>query len=737
MKSTILTSSSPRRTRRLIAVASLATAAFLMGVVPGLASASSKQLKVTSAAAARKAAKQDPNRGTLGPAARRALQRGYLVPNQARYDRQKARITRRAASREALTAPVTGPLAPSLVSGKSWQGINDPNSAPPDETSAVGTTRYIELVNSRFAIYNKTSNTPIGTGTLNSLVGASSFDSVFDPQIIWDPTTNRFYYATDNIVSATDNRVMFGFSKTASPSSAADWSKYNVQYGIPFPDFPKLGDSRFFSIIGVNVFANNDTGGFLGSDLIAISKPPAGTTCPLASSFKFDDKTLSSNAFTPVPANEIDTNSTGWAVARANGLPSSQLRLFKVTRNATTGNPVIQTSPTNVSVPSYTFAPNAPQKGSVNKIDTSDSRNTQAVAAVDPGHSGKFAIWTQHTVNVSGRAAVRWYEIDPAAHVRLQTGTAASASLFQFNGAISPNRRVQGTTVGGGNAMVTNYNTSSSTTFPGVRMVSKIGGNPQSAPVAVKNSPGPLSGFDCSSVPDIGACRWGDYAAATPDPSTANRIWNVSQFAVGSGSGTGGPATSRTWNFVAKPLQAKSRPVPRSPVPLTRGGASTRSGRFALRSSGRWASLRCGSPAPPCPHGILLLCQRLAAGRAVVKVLPTLHREVLGPAVRTVHERHACHLRRVPRLASRGSVLRSGWQLSATVFEATVVACTMSQIARSRNRGYSGSDNGALLPLVAGYRWAGDAPLPRHRPRLGRDDPETGLPGRGGHSRRP
>jgi hypothetical protein len=39
----------------------------------------------------------------------------------------------------------------------------------------------------------------------------------------------------------------------------------------------------------------------------------------------------------------------------------------------------------------------------------------------------------------------------------------------------------------------------------------------------------------------------------TPDPSTANRMWNVSQFAVGSGSGTGGPATSRTWHFVVQP----------------------------------------------------------------------------------------------------------------------------------------------------------------------------------------
>ena len=493
---------------------------------------------------------------TPGPSARprrRALHRGYLVPHQARYDRQKARITRRAAAREALSAPVTGPLAPHLVAGKSWQGINDPTSTPPDETGAVGTTRYIELVNTRFAIYNKASNSPIGGGTLNQLVGASNTDFLTDPQIIWDPTTNRFYYAAEDSRSAAHNQVAFGFSRTASPSSAADWCKYVVDAGASFPDFPKLGDSQFFFMIGVNFFANAGSGGFQGSDLLAVSKPAAGSGCPAPATFKFDDRILSSNSFTPVPANEIDTNPTGWTVAESFGLPSTQLRLFKVTRNSATGNPVIQSSPTNVTVPTYAIPPNAPQQGSVNRIDTSDTRNTQAVAAIDPAHGGQLAIWTQHTVRGGAGAEVRWYEINPATHSVIQKGKATSPSLFEFNAAISPNRQVNGGTRSGGSAMVMNYNTSSSAAKPGIRMVSKIGGGAQSAPVTVKNSPGQLSGFDCSTVAQTGSCRWGDYAGATPDPSTANRIWQVSQFAVGSGSGRTGLATSRTWNFVATP----------------------------------------------------------------------------------------------------------------------------------------------------------------------------------------
>jgi hypothetical protein len=547
------TSSAARPPRRLTLAVGLAVGTFLLGALPSLASAESFHGKITSAAAARKAAKQDPDRGTLSAPARRALHHGYLVPNQARYDRRKALLARRTTAREALAAPVRGPLAASVVAGKSWQGISNPNRTPPDETSAVGTTRYVELINNNFAIYNKTATAPISTGTLQSLAGVGAGDTVFNPQVIWDPTTSRFYFATSHLVSSSQNRLAFGFSTTASPDGAASWCKYSLNFGTSFLDSPTLGDSRFFMIIGSNLFSG---GTFIGSDLLAISKPPAGANCPAPSSFTVGDAAplridASTRAFGPVAANQIDTTGTGWAVARPRPLPATQLSLFKITRNATTREPEFQTTGTPLTVPTYRLPPNAPQMGSVNRLDTLDARPTQAVAAVDPVHADRLAIWTQHTVKVGGRAGVRWYEIDPWARSLLQTGVALNPSRFFFNGAISPNRKVNGATVAGGNAMVLHFNASSTAIPPEIRMVSKIGAGQQSSAVIVRDSPGPLSGLGCDATTQV--CRWGDYAAATPDPSSGNRVWGVSQFAVGSGSDTSGPATARTWNFVATP----------------------------------------------------------------------------------------------------------------------------------------------------------------------------------------
>ncbi len=540
-QSLILDSSSRPRGQLLAATSVAVATLFTVGVPSCLASAPDHGLKITSAAVTRQAAKRNTGLGTLSIAARRALRHGYLVPHAARYRQQKERLTRQAEARQALAAPSTGSLAPSIISGKSWRGINDTQAAPPDETSAVGTSRYVELVNSKFAIYGKAGNTPIGTGSLGALSGLPG--SHFDVQVIWDPTTSRFYYAMDDILGRKDNRVAFGFSKGASPSSAADWCKYSVGFGRRFPDFPKLGDSRNFEIIGSNLFKGRT--GYRGPDLLAISKPREGARCPAGKSFKRDSKVLAKSTFTPVPANEIDTNATGWAVAIAGKLPSDKLRLLKVTRSPT-GSPIIKGTGTAVHVPEYRMPPSAPEKGSANKLDTSDARNTQAVAAVDP-RAGKLAIWTQHAVRGGAGAEERWYEIDPVARSVLQRGTVASSSLFVFNGAISPNRGVDGATRTGGGAMIMNFNTSSRSTFPSIKMVSKVGGGAQSGPVNVRTGTKPLGGFDCNSRH---FCRWGDYAAATPDPS-ANRIWQVSQYAVGPVRSF--KATSRTQNFVAVP----------------------------------------------------------------------------------------------------------------------------------------------------------------------------------------
>ena len=385
-----------------------------------------------------------------------------------------------------------------------------------------------------------------------------------DPQIIWDPTTSRFYYAAVDIISATDNRLAFGFSKTASPSSAADFCKYTIKFGSRFPDYPKLGDTEDLLLIGVNSF-ELDTEVFLGADLISITKPPVSSGCPNRGQFTVDTETDLKDADgrqagTPVPANQIDTRDEGFVVAEAgrvaDALGSANfLNIYRVTKNANGTMDV--SSAKRLLVPSYNIPANAPQLGSRYVLDTLDARNTQAITAFDPS-PGEMALWTQHTVFGGSGAEVRWYEIDPTFPFPslLQRGSLRSLEgTFFFNAAISPDRQAIGGTRRFGNAMVMGYNTSSKSHRPDIRMVSKVGAGPVSGQTLVKSSPAVLEDWSC--FPDF-FCRWGDYSAATPDPrvpeaATTGRVWLTNQWVKAQGVPDRRPAKWGTWNWAATP----------------------------------------------------------------------------------------------------------------------------------------------------------------------------------------
>jgi len=483
------------------------------------------------------------------------------VPDPAAYAAQKAAANAAAARLAARKSPsASAALAPTLL--RNWAGQRDKTAAPSDSTGAIGTTRYIELVNAKAAVYNRTSNTPTASGSLLTLTGCATqlcTDNVFDPQVIWDPGTNRFFYAADDVVSARKNLLDFGFSTSATPTlSAGSWCRYSLNFGSTFPDYPKLGDTRDFQLIGVNEFNGTK---FAGSHIAWMSKPPSGSTCPSASAFKVGQTGTLKNAngtdaFTPVPGNQIDTGGTGWAVARPAGIPSTGatfLTLFKVTKSST-GAATIPTTGTAVPVSAYKMPASAPQPGTSFKLDTLDGRNTQAVLAVDPAHGGVQALWTQHTVFGGAGAEVRWYEINPATHSLIQHGTVSSSSLFTFDAAVSPDRRVNGTTSMFGGDMVIDVVQSSATVLPTIKVASKVGTGAISTLTTVATSSAPDTGFDCAqSMTHL--CRWGDYAAATPDPSSPTTgatglVWGSSMLAAGGSSTSAGWTTQ---NFEIRP----------------------------------------------------------------------------------------------------------------------------------------------------------------------------------------
>jgi hypothetical protein len=438
----------------------------------------------------------------------------------------------------ALQSASTGAL-PTLH--ESMQGIFDNKLTPPDTNGAAGLTRQIEIVNGEMGIWDRLSPpTLLATGDLQTLTGSSG-TQLYDPRVIWDPQAQRFFYS---MLDDTNDALLTGFSTTSAPTSMADWCRYAIPQ-VNLMDQPHLGDSRYFMLIGFFLYFN-------GPEVAWYAKPPAGPTCPtsLASGMQ---AVPSAGELPPVPAHEIDAQATGYVLSADLSGGSNSLTIIRVTRNAS-GLAVLST-PAPISVPGYGNAPSAPQLGASRLIVVGDARLEEVVGAIDPSRAGKFALWTDHTVGGGAGSEIRWYEIDPSTNGLLESGKVQSPTLWAYDGTISPDRLVNGSTRKFGDSMVLTFNTSSSSTHVKIWVVSKIDSAAQSAPVLVKGSTAPYLSSDCAAAGS--SCHWGDYSGEAPDPTASPTgahgvVWGANEWNVANPNPTTGMAW-RTWIFTASP----------------------------------------------------------------------------------------------------------------------------------------------------------------------------------------
>ncbi|HEY1330405.1 MAG TPA: hypothetical protein VGH10_02895, partial [Actinomycetota bacterium] len=441
---------------------------------------------------------------------------GYLpLRGVATLKAMKAYAAAQAAKLHPAANTPSSAAAPTI--GSSWKGVVNQGFTPPDPNGAIGPNSYVEIVNTNIAIYQRNGSL-VATSLMSALTGHSNGS---DPMVLYDPGTQRFYY---NIWDTTQATMQWGFSKNANPTSLpGSFCNYSASFGYQttnFPDYPKLGQSGKFLMIGVNFYPTITSQVATRSDLLWITKPQGRdpiTTCPAASTFKngkFTDlrNQDGSQAFTPVPAIQTDPNKNGFVVASSDTecppmpCPNGNLITVYGLRPSSSDPTVPQLSPPHsITRGTYTGPPDAPQKGSSFDIDTLDGRLSHAVSAVDPvNNGGKVAIWTAQAILGGAGSEDVWYEINPlplSSPSIVQQGTISSNSLYVWNAAVSPDRtfNTSGQAAHGG-TMVAGFTTSSANAFPAIQMVSKVGAGAQSAFVLVKQSATADLDFGCAQL---------------------------------------------------------------------------------------------------------------------------------------------------------------------------------------------------------------------------------------------
>jgi len=484
----------------------------------------------------------------------------------------------------APSAPAAGVFGatldqPGLSAAGELSLVSPPGVTPPDSTGAIGPTAYIEIVNSQIAIWSRADlTTMVASSGLDSFTGGTS---TCDPQIRFDPQSGRWFYSALRCdMTPNQNQLYVGWSKTADPTTLgpSDWCTYTIPTtpSTSLDDYDKLGIDGGHVIIGANLFTASSLQ-FQTAQILVAAKPPAGTitSCgpaPVFTVFGSPSSPLRTSignlAFTPEPATVSDgTWAAGYVVAAdfddPQDVSGSHLMLWRV---GDSGPHPSLTAAGDVPVSPFSApARGVAQPSGGDPIDPLDGRLTQAVMSLDPNVSGATeAIWTQHTVDDgSGGTEVRWYEVVPSTLGEHAHGTVTSPAGFAFNGAIAP-------TLSGG--AVIDFNTGGSSQKVDVEaqaMTSSAGTmTPLASPLATSSAID--TDFSCPSSAGAPPCRWGDYAAATPDPNCSEVAWGSSQL----NDTPTGPAYAQwhAWNFAVTPSSSAIQPCfTASPDPAPAG----------------------------------------------------------------------------------------------------------------------------------------------------------------------
>lgn len=437
---------------------------------------------------------------------------------------------------DSVVQSVPTPSAPTTT-GLNFAGVGNgdygfaPNAAPPDTNGVVGTTQYVQWVNSSFAVFDKATGaiaagfpkqgnapwagflTP-GTNTLSRCATANDGD----PIVQFDKAAGR-WILTQFVVSSQPFLQCVAVSTTSDATGS--YARYAFQYAN-FPDYPKLGVWPDGYYISFNIFGSTFLGGLACAyDRTAMLAGASATQICFGPTSSFASPLPSDlDGSTPPPA--------GSPAFFVNLQTTTSLNLFKFHADFNNPSASTFTGPTVITVPGFAVAcsngPCIPQGGTKQKLDGLSDRLMYRLAYRNFGDHE--AIVVTHSVSTGRRnpSGVRWYELrspGTGTFSVFQSATFAPNALFHWMGSAAMDKV--------GNIAV-GYSLSSSTTRPAIAYATRTAADP----------PGTLGNeiiFKQGGGSQLtGLSRWGDYSALTVDPVDDCTFWYTNEYLKANGT---------------------------------------------------------------------------------------------------------------------------------------------------------------------------------------------------------
>ncbi|MFZ2360499.1 MAG: hypothetical protein WA040_14250 [Anaerolineae bacterium] len=434
---------------------------------------------------------------------------------------------------------------------QNWDGVNNVGFSvrPPDTNGDVGPNHYVQWVNLRFQIWDKTGASLYGPAQGNTLWsgfgGQCQTTNDGDPVVLYDHQANRWVMMQFAITS-TPNLLCFAVSQTADPLGS--WYRYSYAWPSSYmPDYPKMGlwpDGYYVSVnqftqagswrgagalamersqmltgaaaqaIYFDGFAYNpDFGGMLPADWDGSTQPPAGAPNPFT---EWDDSAW----IAPVDALRIWNFHVDWTTPANSyfGAPGTPFVPTYVIPTANVDPTLCSASPACINQPGTT----------VNLHDLADRlmhrlqyRNFGAYQTLVGNH-------TVDTNSPAGRAGIHWFELrnTGSGWTMNQEGTygpADNSTTSRWMGSIAMD--------GAGNMALGYSITDDVSLYPSVRYAGRLSSDPSGTLPQSEATLVTGGGYQNDSF-----SRWGDYSAMQIDPTDDCTYWYTQEYAQTSGA---------------------------------------------------------------------------------------------------------------------------------------------------------------------------------------------------------
>ncbi|MEE9200394.1 MAG: BACON domain-containing protein [Candidatus Brocadiales bacterium] len=390
-------------------------------------------------------------------------------------------------------------------------------SRPPDPHAAAGPSHIVTVVNQSLAVYDKTGTQLKSASFASWWADVYTASNPFDPRVVYDHNEGHWIMMALGKTGSTTSKFLLSVSKTNDPTG--DWWNWALEGALmvsgsnTWADYPDVGFDDISSGSGGAVYltANQFTfsgNSFKTSVLLILPKSSLYT----GSSFSYWrawDRTDGDGgqAFTLRTAVTFGTPGAEYLVDSDYGT-SNFVTLWKVVPTFP-GTAVNWTRQATISIGSYSLPPDAEQLGCANTLDTIDTRMYNCVYRDGYVYCAfcEDYNWGSGTV-----AAIRYLKLNTTNNTADLDIRYGADGYYYWMPSICPD---------GSNNIALVFAQSSTGEYASLRAAYReSGAGSTSSSILLK------AGEEC-----ITGSRWGDYFAASLDPSNSNLVWVYGEYA--------------------------------------------------------------------------------------------------------------------------------------------------------------------------------------------------------------